>query len=29
VPPHSIGWWKNHPEMWLVTSLTICGQLLT
>ncbi len=24
-PPHTIGYWKNHPEAWPVPSLTICG----
>jgi hypothetical protein len=27
-PPVTIGYWKNHPEDWPVTDLTICGQLL-
>jgi hypothetical protein len=29
VLPHTIGYWKNHPEAWPVTSLTICGNTLT
>jgi hypothetical protein len=29
VPPLTIGYWKNHPENWPVTSLTICGNSLT
>jgi hypothetical protein len=28
-PPHTIGYWKNHPEAWPVSSLTICGNSLT
>lgn len=24
-PPHTIGYWKNHPEAWPVANLTICG----
>jgi hypothetical protein len=28
VPPATIGYWKNHPEVWAVTSLTICGNVL-
>ncbi|MCK6370209.1 MAG: hypothetical protein L6Q83_02590 [Gammaproteobacteria bacterium] len=27
-PPHTIGYWKNHPEAWGVTSMTICGNTL-
>jgi hypothetical protein len=29
LPPLTIGYWKNHPENWPVTSLTICGNSLT
>jgi hypothetical protein len=25
LPPLTIGFWKNHPEAWPVTSLNICG----
>lgn len=28
-PPHTIGYWKNHPEVWPVTSMVICGNSLT
>ena len=28
LPPHTVGFWKNHPEVWPVTSLTICGNSL-
>jgi hypothetical protein len=28
-PPHTIGYWKNHPEAWPVTSMVICGNSLT
>jgi len=28
LPPLTIGYWKNHPENWPVTSLTICGNVL-
>jgi hypothetical protein len=28
-PPHTIGYWKNHPEAWPVSSLTICGSSLS
>ena len=27
-PPHTIGYWLNHPEAWPVTSMTICGNTL-
>ena len=26
--PHTIGYWKNHPEAWPVDNLTICGENL-
>jgi hypothetical protein len=26
--PRTIGYWKNHPEAWPVTSMTICGNTL-
>lgn len=29
LPPHTIGFWKNHPEVWAVSSLVICGNSLT
>jgi len=29
IDPHTIGYWKNHPEAWPVSSLTICGDLLS
>lgn len=28
LPPHTIGFWKNHPEVWPVTSMVICGNSL-
>ena len=28
LPPHTIGFWKNHPEVWATTSLVICGNSL-
>jgi hypothetical protein len=28
-PPHTIGYWKNHPEAWPVESMVICGNSLT
>ncbi len=28
LPPHTIGYWKNHPEVWPFTSMTICGVTL-
>lgn len=27
-PPHTIGYWKNHPEAWAVTTMNICGNTL-
>lgn len=29
MPPHTIGYWKNHPEAWPVSTLTICGNVLS
>ena len=26
--PHTIGYWKNHPEAWPVNNMTICGENL-
>jgi len=28
LPPHTIGFWKNHPEVWATNSLVICGNSL-
>ena len=28
LPPHTIGFWKNHPEDWPTQNLVICGQNL-
>lgn len=28
LPPATIGYWKNHPEVWPVTSMVICGNNL-
>jgi hypothetical protein len=28
LPPHTIGFWKNHPEVWPVTTMVICGNSL-
>lgn len=28
LPPHTIGYWMNHPEVWPVTTMVICGNSL-
>ena len=28
LPPHTIGFWMNHPEVWPVSSMVICGNSL-
>lgn len=28
LPPHTIGFWINHPEVWPVSSMVICGNSL-
>ena len=28
LPPHTIGFWMNHPEVWPVSSMAICGNTL-